>query len=696
MTDNAIEVANAAAARGEMDVAFNLLVREAPSPERNAGIWRFCDWLASAGFIAEAEDRLRRMLVSDHDFASDALVKLWTNYAVLDPRIKDDLCDFLSQQKTPGHARRGLRLMYFIDGASEVLFETYSTVLNGYEGTETQKDGIIADLLSISAGHGTRQQLNDALASAKGQLTLNPNRLSLHLDRYFMENGGGEICPKFTRRRAAAFTGEIDTASAEVWSRLASLETSVAIVGNSSVERGRRKGAEIDGHDIVIRFNLPKQDQAFAIDYGSKTDLIVINHSILQRLDIASLVGEHLLITGPDWDSFTVNRKAARQLIKQGNRITIIPQHIRNELTRSLLGSASSGLQVCAAVADARRGTEGVGFFGFSMTDQIGDSPTSANYFRKSRPVFRHNWKGEAAILEAIRSNQPWPDVRSARYENHWGSRQMFRPKRFRLLGDHSDYHCGSAAVMLHLRDCLAPQGVVTDDAEFDTLVVNGEGSMHHNSPAYIEKMEALKVAQDAGLETMLVNSVWQANDNRYDDVLKKLDKIYVRERASQVDLKRRHGIDATLYPDFAYYSRLDPSPKVLDFEGRMVCTDVYSTEFNTFVRWTGKKEAKFTYLDMQEFTWSELVASLKTAEILITGRQHAVYAACRAEIPFVAFPGNTHKIEGLLMAAGVDIPMCTRKADLNKLIRWARRNKASYTKLFEWLKSQPTWFPGI
>lgn len=47
-------------------------------------------------------------------------------------------------------------------------------------------------------------------------------------------------------------------------------------------------------------------------------------------------------------------------------------------------------------------------------------------------------------------------------------------------------------------------------------------------------------------------------------------------------------------------------------------------------------------------------------------------------------------------IAAGVDIPLCTDKNDLNNLIRWARRNRASYDKLFGWLKSQPNWFSGI
>ena len=48
----------------------------------------------------------------------------------------------------------------------------------------------------------------------------------------------------------------------------------VAVVGNAPSEIGRKKGAEIDAHDLVIRFNNYRL-KGFEGDYGSKTDIWV-------------------------------------------------------------------------------------------------------------------------------------------------------------------------------------------------------------------------------------------------------------------------------------------------------------------------------------------------------------------------------------------------------------------------------------
>lgn len=61
---------------------------------------------------------------------------------------------------------------------------------------------------------------------------------------------------------------------------------SIAVVGNSPCEIGRNKGAEIDSHDVVIRFNNFSLDKDFIIDYGKKTNIWVLTpalNSILKR-----------------------------------------------------------------------------------------------------------------------------------------------------------------------------------------------------------------------------------------------------------------------------------------------------------------------------------------------------------------------------------------------------------------------------
>ena len=49
------------------------------------------------------------------------------------------------------------------------------------------------------------------------------------------------------------------------------------VVGNSPCELGLAKGASIDSSDLVIRFNSANVDYPYCVDYGKKTNILVIN-----------------------------------------------------------------------------------------------------------------------------------------------------------------------------------------------------------------------------------------------------------------------------------------------------------------------------------------------------------------------------------------------------------------------------------
>jgi hypothetical protein len=51
----------------------------------------------------------------------------------------------------------------------------------------------------------------------------------------------------------------------------------IAIVGNGPHELGRGRGAEIDGHDIVVRFNDYNDSEKFACDYGKKANIVIFS-----------------------------------------------------------------------------------------------------------------------------------------------------------------------------------------------------------------------------------------------------------------------------------------------------------------------------------------------------------------------------------------------------------------------------------
>lgn len=265
---------------------------------------------------------------------------------------------------------------------------------------------------------------------------------------------------------------------------------------------------------------------------------------------------------------------------------------------------------------------------------------------------------------------------------------------RILLVGDHSEYHCGCAAVLQSLKTLLHGHEIVADGEPFDALVVNGEGSMHHDSRHFEAKMAAIVAAQSLGKKTYLINTVWQENGDRYDAALRRLDGLVTRGPKSSADLRARHGIDAPWALDLSYFAPVEPVEPVVDFHGATVVTDVWSHEMRAFVRYSSGPFADMPFFDLKAYTWSEAVATLRTAGMIVTGRHHAVYLACRARVPFVAMEGNTHKIEDLLAAAPVLLPVCRTSAELRQAHASLKSHRPSFDALFTWMERRRPYDP--
>ena len=264
--------------------------------------------------------------------------------------------------------------------------------------------------------------------------------------------------------------------------------------------------------------------------------------------------------------------------------------------------------------------------------------------------------------------------------------------KVVKILGDHAREHCGCAAVMNSLSNLLAGSYdfFSKEDRDYDILIVNGEGSMHHGSKNFKIKMDALQEALDKGKQAYLINTVWQKNPNDYDEILKNISGIIVREEASRLDLLKNHGVNAKVRLDISLQAKINKLDEYINFHGTDVVTDFYSSDFGGWVKYSGGGRSKLPYLDMKKFTWSQFVMSLETAGLLITGRHHAVFAACRAKTPFVALESNTHKISGFVKMSKIPIPVCMRPKELTGAIKWAKENKNAYSEFFAFLEEQP------
>ena len=266
---------------------------------------------------------------------------------------------------------------------------------------------------------------------------------------------------------------------------------------------------------------------------------------------------------------------------------------------------------------------------------------------------------------------------------------------RLRFFGDHSRLHCGCRAVMSTFRAAYANYEWVDEGStDYDLLIVNGEGSLHHASQAYHRKMRRLKAALRDGRPAALLNAVWQANDHGYDDLLPALLAVQVRETLSAAAMADLHGFAPTVVPDLSYYAPRDPDAEVPDWTGRVVVTDFYlAGEQSWGMRHLGDD---VVFADMATLSWSSFVLGLSRARLLVTGRHHAVYAACKARIPFVAVSSNSHKIEGIMASAGVDIAVSPTLPSLEQAFGQADRDAPEFPKLFAHLEASRPAFPRI
>ena len=261
---------------------------------------------------------------------------------------------------------------------------------------------------------------------------------------------------------------------------------------------------------------------------------------------------------------------------------------------------------------------------------------------------------------------------------------------RVRLFGNHSKLHCGCAAVWRSMHVLAVAKGwrVAGRGEDYDALIVNGEGSMHHSGKKFHEKMTLLRNAIEAGKDAYLINSVWQENSNEYDDVLRRLAGISVREIHSRDDLSARHGIVPRVNIDLAFFAPLDRSLWYRRYFGADVATDFWVANAND---WGACDDVAggMPRVTLSKRTWGNLVASLRTAGLLVTGRQHAVYAASRARLPFAAAESNTHKIGGLIATSGVDIPFARTVDELPEVVQRVRRERHRFLEFFRWIEAQ-------
>lgn len=172
---------------------------------------------------------------------------------------------------------------------------------------------------------------------------------------------------------------------------------SIAVVGNGPSELGKGHGAEIDGHDIVIRIN-NYVTKGYEPDYGRRTDVWMkcgaadVKHE-MRDADIKAILYTEDLLVEPVISSFA---RYPEEEIAKGLIVDYI-EKCDHDAFKSEIGAApSSG----ALLIERLRHIQGVSVdvYGFSFLepDELRDSSAFVHYGRERTPEYEKNIVGGA------------------------------------------------------------------------------------------------------------------------------------------------------------------------------------------------------------------------------------------------------------------------------------------------------------
>lgn len=270
------------------------------------------------------------------------------------------------------------------------------------------------------------------------------------------------------------------------------------------------------------------------------------------------------------------------------------------------------------------------------------------------------------------------------------------------FANDCQTYHGGSWAVSQVIRQQLVAAGheiVIENDlkvldreivSECDAILVNGEGTMHHNGKRACHLLALLGFGQELGKFTALVNTSWCAMDSGFDEVLRRLDHFSVREVLSQRELENKHCVKAELHLDLSYDFQMEIP--IQQEKQPVLMTDLYSREFNCAVILNGGTRAAVPFINMRKMNWSDTLEAVSGHSCLVTGRFHGLMAALKTRTPFVAYPGKTHKIQGVLETLGGMEFLRLQYRDIFPLVARRKRHHLAYEKVFDAAAAMPKW----
>ncbi len=222
-------------------------------------------------------------------------------------------------------------------------------------------------------------------------------------------------------------------------------------------------------------------------------------------------------------------------------------------------------------------------------------------------------------------------------------------------------------------------------------MVINGEGTLHHDRPTGRRLLLAAEQARSHGVPVALINAGWEANGVELVALLDNVDLVAVRDSQSAAEL-RSAGRSCVVVPDLSLYAPVAPTgvsrsgvgytdsvdpdmtlqlersrrharglPVAIQYslpgvtaKLRFVREAVSRRDLTSPLRMAALIRARSTQLHAQAATADEFISRLAALELLVSGRFHACTLSLLAGTPFVAVPSNTSKIAALVQDVGL------------------------------------------
>lgn len=217
--------------------------------------------------------------------------------------------------------------------------------------------------------------------------------------------------------------------------------------------------------------------------------------------------------------------------------------------------------------------------------------------------------------------------------ENHLGSTQVVN--NIRILC--AKYNITLAA-SYHREDINEQNlGLKRKLKSSDLVIINGEGTLHRSTP-YARNF--LEICRDK--RSILINTVWEKMYIKDEKLLRNIILVSVRESLSYAQIiKTFDKRKVHIVPDLIFYTGL----------GFLKQKIGYSDSYMDYLRDGLRKNRNYFPMDYAGSNpdLEAYVTWMSGLDLYVTGRFHGVCLAAMVNKPFLAFPTNSHKMEGLL-----------------------------------------------